>query len=71
MPWLSVWCALAQTTSPYAINGRGWTVLVISVSTVLSLVGYCLYRVLTLPPVEMEDLHGPLDIDTRDRQDAD
>ena len=71
MPWLSVWFALAQTTAPYAINARGWTVLVISVSTVLSLAGYCLYRVLTLPPVEMEDLHGPLDIDTRDRQDAD
>jgi hypothetical protein len=27
--------------------------------------------VFSLPPVEMEDLKGPLDIDTRDTQDAD
>jgi hypothetical protein len=33
--------------------------------------GYCLYRVLTLPPLEMEELHGPLDIDTGDTKDAD
>lgn len=71
MPWLTVWLPLAQSTTSYAIDARGWTVLVLSVSTVLSLVGYCLYRVLNLPPVEMEDLHGPLDIDTRDKQDAD
>lgn len=49
----------------------GWIVMIVSVSTVLALVSYCLYRVLTLPPVEMEDLKGPLEIDTRDTSDAD
>jgi len=49
----------------------GWIVMILSVGSVLSLVSYCLYRVLTLPPVEMEDLKGPLEIDTGDTQDAD
>ncbi|MDA7977179.1 MAG: hypothetical protein MPJ50_00245 [Pirellulales bacterium] len=43
----------------------------ISVGAVVSLVSFCLYRVLTLPPVEEETLKGPLEIDTRDTQDAD
>ncbi len=38
---------------------------------VLALVSFCLYKVLGLPPVEMEDIKGPLEIDTRDTQDAD
>lgn len=46
-------------------------VMVISVGSVLSLVSFCLYKVLSLPPVEMEDLKGPLEIDTRDTKDAD
>ena len=54
-----------------ALTPQGWAMMLVSISVVLGLVSYCLYRVLTLPPVEMEDLHGPLDIDTRDRQDAD
>jgi len=45
--------------------------MIFSVGTVLSLVTYCLYRVLTLPPVEMEDIKGPLEIDTGDTMDAD
>lgn len=50
----------------------GWIVMIVSVSTVLTLVTFCLYRVLTLPPVEVtEHLKGPLDIDTRDTEDAD
>jgi len=50
----------------------GWIVMIVSVSTVLTLVTFCLYRVLTLPPIEVtEHLKGPLDIDTRDTIDAD
>jgi hypothetical protein len=45
--------------------------MLISVGSVLSLVTFCLYRVLTLPPVEQEFLQGPLKIDTGDTQDAD
>ncbi len=50
----------------------GWLVMTISVSAVLCLVSYCLVRVLSLPPVEIEEhLKGPLEIDTRDLQDTD
>ena len=45
--------------------------MLVSVGSVLSLVSFCLYRVLSLPPVEDEHLKGPLEIDTRDTQDAD
>lgn len=45
----------------------GWPVMVVSVTTVLCLVGFCLWRVLTLPPVEVEEhLQGPLTIETPD-----
>lgn len=56
----------------YDLNPAGWTVMIVSLSSVLSLVSYCLFRVLTLPPVDVtEHLKAPLDIDTRDTQDAD
>jgi hypothetical protein len=45
--------------------------MVVSVGSVLGLVIYCLIRVLMLPPLEMQDLKGPLEIDTRDTTDAD
>ena len=53
------------------MNPAGWAVMIVSVSSVLALATYCVVKVLALPPVDMEDLHGPLDIDTRDTQDAD
>jgi len=46
-------------------------VMTISVGSVLALAGFCTWRVLTLPPVDIEELKGPLEIDTRDTQDAD
>ena len=50
----------------------GLAVMVLSVGSVLALVSFCLYRVLSLPPVEVEEhLKGSLDIDTGDWQDAD
>jgi hypothetical protein len=48
-----------------------WTVMLISVGSVISLTAFCILRVLSLPPVEDEDLKGPLKIDTRDTVDAD
>ena len=52
------------------MNAYGWTIMTLSVSGVLSLAGFCLYRVLTLPPLEEEHVKGPLEIDTRDTTDA-
>jgi hypothetical protein len=49
----------------------GWLIMIVSVVAVLTLSGYCIYRVFTLPPVEMESLHGPADIDTKDTENAD
>ena len=54
------------------MNAAGWTVMILSVGSVLALVSFCLVRVLSLPPVEVEEhLHAPPDIDTHDREDAD
>ncbi len=41
----------------------GWTIMAVSITAVLLLTSYCLYRVFTLPPVEMESLHGPPNIE--------
>jgi len=50
----------------------GWIVMALSVSSVVTLLSFCLYRVLGLPPVEVEEhLKGPLEIDTHDTIDAD
>jgi hypothetical protein len=50
----------------------GWVVMIVSVGSVVTLVTFCLVRVLSLPPVEVEEhLKGPLDIDTHDTIDAD
>ena len=53
------------------MNWQGWIVMLLSVGIVLALVSYCLYRVLSLPPVEMKDIKGPLEIDTGDTADKD
>ena len=54
------------------MNPQGWTVMILSVGSVLSLVTFCLLRVLSLPPVEVEEhLKGMPDIETGDRVDAD
>ena len=50
----------------------GLIIMVMSVGSVLTLVTYCLYRVLTLPSMEVEEhLKGITDIDTKDTTDAD
>lgn len=50
----------------------GWIMMLVSVGSVLGLTIFCLYRVLTLPPAEVESLNtAPLEIDTGDTRDAD
>lgn len=51
------------------MNAAGWAIMLLSVGSVLALATFCLHRVLSLPPAEVEEhLKGPLEIDTRDRQ---
>jgi hypothetical protein len=62
----------AQAASePAGLNKWGWTIMLVSVGSVVLLTVYCMARVLALPPIEVEDLSSPLDIDTGDTQDAD
>ena len=54
------------------MNLLGWLMMLVSVGSVLALTGFCLYRVLTLRSVEVEDLDvAPLRIDTGDTKSAD
>jgi hypothetical protein len=62
---------LAAETNHYELSLAGGTIMACSIGAVLLLVGFCLYRVLTLTPPETEELKGPLAIDTLDTQDAD
>jgi hypothetical protein len=49
------------------MTALGWLVMLPSVGSVVALTAFCLLRVLSLPPVEVEDLDtAPLDIDTGD-----
>jgi hypothetical protein len=49
----------------------GWTIMILSVGSVLALTTFCFYRVLTLPASEMDELKAPLHIDTGDTQHPD
>lgn len=49
----------------------GWIIMILSVGSVLTLTAFCFYRVLTLPPSELDELKAPLHIDTGDTEDAD
>lgn len=53
------------------MTAQGWVMMLVSVGTVLALVSYCLVRVLTLPPHDIDEIRGPLDIDTGDADNAD
>ena len=54
-----------------SLTTAGWATMLISVGSVLTLVSFCLLKVLSLPPVEEQSLKGPLEIDTGDTEDAD
>ncbi len=47
--------AQVEQPPPTTLNAAGLTVMCLSVGTVLTLLGFCLYRVFTLPPVENEE----------------
>lgn len=50
----------------------GWAIMIVSISSIVALTAFCLFRVLTLPPVEVEDLNvAPLEIETPDMIDPD
>ena len=50
----------------------GIAIMVVSIGSVVSLTAFCLYRVLTLPPLEIDNLDvAPLEIETPDLKDAD
>jgi hypothetical protein len=53
------------------MNAAGWTIMIVSVGSVLALTAFCFYRVLTLPAMELDELKAPLDIDTGDTLDPD
>lgn len=60
----------AQATG--GLSTAGLVVMVVSIGAVLSLASFCLYKVFSLPPVEVEEhVKGPLEIDTGDVSDAD
>jgi neurotransmitter:Na+ symporter, NSS family len=70
--WLfSVITVAAVVSLLFAVLPAAWSVMIVSVTAVVVLCGYCLYRVLTLPPTEEEHLKAPLDIETGDTVSAD
>jgi len=69
--WLELLAAAEAPSVLVPLSPVGWLVMMVSIGAVVTLSGFCVYRVLTLPPVEEETLKGPLEIDTRDTSDAD
>ncbi len=53
------------------MTAAGWTIMIVSVGSVLALTAFCFYRVLTLPAMELDELKAPLDIDTGDTSEPD
>jgi hypothetical protein len=53
------------------MNAAGWTMMTVSVTSVILATAWCFYRILTLPSAEADAFHGPPAIDTRDTFDAD
>lgn len=52
------------------LDPLGWLIMIVSLTSVISLTTYCLYRVLALPPDEIGSLDvAPLDIATPDLKD--
>jgi hypothetical protein len=69
LPALTLLAQAAPEAS--GLNPWGWTIMLVSVGSVISLTVYCMARVLSLPPIEVDVLNSPLDIDTGDTEDAD
>jgi hypothetical protein len=57
----------AEAVTAGGLSTAGLVVMCVSIGAVLSLLSFCLYKVFSLPPVEVEEhLKGPLEIDTGD-----
>ncbi|MEM8680813.1 MAG: hypothetical protein AAGF97_15800 [Planctomycetota bacterium] len=52
---IATWMIFAQVAEPEGLTTAGAAVMVCSIGAVLSLVSFCLYRVMTLPPVDRDD----------------
>lgn len=50
------------------MNPSGWLVMILAVSGMSSLLGWCIWKVVRTPGAS-EHLHSQSDIDTRDRED--
>jgi hypothetical protein len=50
------------------MTAAGWLLLIVSCGTITALVGFCYWRILRTPEAG-EEMHAPLDIDTRDTDD--
>lgn len=48
------------------MNPGGWILMILSVGSVMALLIFCFYRVLTLPG-STEHMQDPLEIDTHDK----
>jgi hypothetical protein len=48
------------------VSVLGAIIMGVSITSVVSLTVFCLWRVLSLPPAEVPDLHAPLDSAARD-----
>lgn len=59
-----------EAAQAFALKPAGITMMVVSITAVLCLVTFCLYKVLNLPPVEIDDMHAPQTIDTGDTKDV-
>lgn len=54
------------------MNPLGWLIMTVSITSVVGLAVFCLYRVLSLPAADVESLDiAPLDIQTPDAKNPD
>jgi hypothetical protein len=53
------------------VTSLGWLIMTVSISSVIAMTVFCLWRVLTLPPVEATDLHAPSTIEPPDLKNID
>lgn len=45
----------------------GWLMMITSCSSVIALTAFCLYRVVTLPPAEVGEIHSRLEMETQNQ----
>lgn len=64
---------LAQAAAPEQVTmtAAGWTIMGVSLASVLMLNVFCFYRILSLPSAAESHLKAPLEIDTGDLSDPD